>query len=221
MLTGVVLAGGHSRRMGRDKASILVAGEPLWKRQARILCSSGTTRVALVLRPDQPLPSDAERLAVQVLRDVHVGVGPIAGLYSALTAQPPAAWYLVLAVDLPHVKPDWFGWLSGFCDDGVGAIAKHESGFEPLAAIYPAAAGPIVEAHIERGEHSLQNLADHLVRTGKLRAVPLPATRRAQLANWNTPADIDLAGTFHTENGSVSQPVFFLLRPDHNERPHS
>jgi molybdopterin-guanine dinucleotide biosynthesis protein A len=103
-----------------------------------------------------------------------------------------AAWYLVLAVDLPHLQADWFGWLSGFCDDGIGAIAKHESGFEPLAAIYPAAAGPIVAEHIERGENSLQHLAEHLVQTENLRAVPLPMRRRAQLANWNTPADIDL-----------------------------
>jgi molybdopterin-guanine dinucleotide biosynthesis protein A len=208
MLTGVILAGGHSRRMGRDKAVIPVAGEPLWQRQARTLRAAGATRVALVLRPGQSVPPDTDRLAVQVLRDDRVDSGPIAGLHSALASQPPSAWYLVLAVDLPHLRPDWFGWLSVFCDDGIGAIARHDSGFEPLAAIYPAAAGPIVAAHIESGENSLQSLADHLVRTGKLRAVPLPARKRTQLANWNTPADIDLARTFHSENGSVSQPVF-------------
>jgi molybdenum cofactor guanylyltransferase len=192
MLTGVILAGGRSRRMGRDKATLLVAGEPLWQHQTRILRSAGATRVALVLRPDQPSPPGAEKSAVQVLRDVHLNAGPIAGLYSALTAPPLAAWYLVLAVDLPLLQPDWFAWLSGFCDDGIGAIARHDAGFEPLAAIYPAAAGPIVAAHIERGGNSLQILADRLVQAGYLRAVPLPARRRVQLANWNTPADIDL-----------------------------
>jgi len=191
MLTGVILAGGRSRRMGRDKATLPFKGTPLWQRQARLLRSAGATRVALVLRPDQPLPPGAEKSAVEVLRDLHLNAGPIAGLCSALTAPPLAAWYLVLAVDLPLLQLDWFGWLSGFCDDGIGAIARHAAGFEPLAAIYPAAAGPIVAAHIERGENSLQILAAHLVQAGNLRAVPLPARRRTQLANWNTPADLD------------------------------
>jgi molybdopterin-guanine dinucleotide biosynthesis protein A len=177
--------------MGRDKASIFVSGEPLWRRQARVLRKAGATRVALVLRPGQSVPPDTDKLAVQVLRDDHVDSGPIAGLHAAITAPPLAHWYLVLAVDLPKIEPDWFGWLSGFCDDGVGAIASHDTGYEPLAAIYPVAAGPVIAGQIERGEYSLQYLADCLVQTGRLRAIPLPARRLTQLVNWNTPADMD------------------------------
>ena len=191
MLTGVILAGGRSRRMGRDKAAIPVAGEPLWKRQARVLREAGAASVVLVLRPDQAPPPDTGAAAVQVLRDVYRDAGPIAGLHIALTAPPLAGWYLVLAVDLPSVRPDWYGWLAGSCDDGVGAIVEHENGYEPLAAIYPAAAGPVITAHCERGEYSLQRLAEHLVQTGLLRAIPLSARRLPQLANWNTPADIE------------------------------
>jgi molybdopterin-guanine dinucleotide biosynthesis protein A len=194
MLTGVILAGGRSRRMGRDKAAIVVAGEPLWKRQARVLRDAGAARVSLVLRPEQSAPPDIDATAVQLLRDAYRDAGPIAGLHAALSAPPLANWYLVLAVDLPHAQADWFVWLSGFCDEGVGAIARHDTGYEPLAAIYPASAGSVVAERIARGEYSLQQLADDLVQTEQLRSIPLPARRQAQLANWNTPEDIDKTG---------------------------
>ena len=190
MLMGVILAGGRSRRMGRDKAELSVAGEPLWQRQARVLREAGAARVALVLRPGQIPPSGAGASALQVRRDVYRNAGPMAGLHAALTPPPWANWYLVLAVDLPHVRPDWFGWLLGFCRDRTGAIVQHDTGYEPLAAVYPAGAGPVVAAHLERGEHSLQRLAERLVQTRRMRAIPLPAPARTQVTNWNTPADV-------------------------------
>ena len=162
MLTGVILAGGRSRRMGRDKASVLVAGEMLWQRQARVLRDSGATSVRLVLRPEQQPPPGADAPDVQLLRDVHLDAGPIAGLHSALVAPPSAHWYFTLAVDLPRVQPDWFRWLSGFCDGGSGAIARHDTGYEPLAAIYPAAAGPVIARHIARGEYSAASIASSI-----------------------------------------------------------
>jgi molybdopterin-guanine dinucleotide biosynthesis protein A len=189
-MTGVILAGGRSLRMGRDKATIPLAGEPLWQRQAATLRGAGAAHVNLVLRPEQAPPAVADTSAVRVLRDVLRGAGPIAGLHASLHARPLADWNLVLAVDLPRARSDWFRWLLGFCGEGIGAIVRQGSGYEPLAAIYPAAAGPIVAAQIGRGDYSLQRLAGRLVQTGLLRAIPLPAGARAQLANWNTPADL-------------------------------
>ena len=190
MLMGVILAGGRSRRMGRDKAELSVAGEPLWQRQARVLREAGAARVALVLRPGQIPPLGTGAAALQVRRDVYREAGPMAGLHAALTTTPLANWYLVLAVDLPHVRPDWFGWLLGFCRGRAGAMVRHDTGYEPLAAVYPAGAGPVVAAHLERGEYSLQRLAERLVQTKRMRAIPLPAHARTQVTNWNTPADI-------------------------------
>ena len=187
---GVILAGGRSRRMGRDKAELSVAGEPLWQRQARVLREAGADRVALVLRSGQIPPPGAGASALQVRRDVYRDAGPMAGLHAALTTPLLASWYLVLAVDLPHVRPDWFGWLLGFCRDHTGAIVMHDTGYEPLAAIYPAGTGPVVAAQLARGEYSLQRLAERLVQTRRMRAIPLPAHARAQVTNWNTPADV-------------------------------
>jgi len=67
---------------------------------------------------------------------------------------------------------------------------QHDTGYEPLAAVYPAGAGPVVAAYLARGEHSLQRLAERLVQTRRMRAIPLPAHARTQVTNWNTPADV-------------------------------
>jgi molybdopterin-guanine dinucleotide biosynthesis protein A len=188
--------------MGRDKATLVLAGEPLWLRQSRALRGAGATRVNLALRQEQTPPQDVGAAAVRVLRDVFRDVGPIAGLHAALRAQPLADWNLILAVDLPRVRSEWFRWLLGFCADGTGAIAVHGAGYEPLAAIYPALAGPIVAAQIGRGDYSLQRLADYLVQTGLLRAIPLPAGARTQLANWNTPSDLGTGDPEHAAEES-------------------
>src|SRR5579859_3408011 len=81
-LGGTVLAGGKSRRMGRDKAMLDRNGEPLWRRQSRVLRELGADPVTLVRRRGQPQLGGNVRL----LYDTVDGVGPLAGLHVALWA---------------------------------------------------------------------------------------------------------------------------------------
>ena len=191
-LTGVLLAGGRSRRMGRNKALLDVDGEPLWRRQVRVLRGSGVDAVAVVLRPGQELLPGLGEAEVRVLRDLQPEAGPLAGLHAALMAFPQTRHFFLLAVDLPRIEAGWFRWLQGFCDRGTGAIVQHDGGYEPLAAIYPAGALPAVADHLARGEFSLQRLTGELVREGRLRSLPPPAGRLDWLANWNEPGDVSL-----------------------------
>lgn len=186
---GAVLAGGESRRMGTDKALLEFDGLPLWRRQQQVLVAAGMNEVALVRRPGQ---SDLAA-GLPLCRDRYTGAGPIAGLHAALTwnlACPgPAERLAVLAVDMPAIDAGWFMGLRRHCRPGGGAVARHDGGFDPLAAIYPATALPLVEERIQRGEHSLQRLVAALVTAGLMTAVVLPETERHRLANWNSPAD--------------------------------
>jgi molybdopterin-guanine dinucleotide biosynthesis protein A len=145
--------------------------------------------VALVRRPGQ---SDLAA-GLPLCRDRFTGAGPIAGLHAALTwnltCPAPAERLAVLAVDMPAIDAGWFMGLRRHCRPGGGAVARHDGGFDPLAAIYPAAALPLVEERIRRGEHSLQRLVAALVAAGLMTAVVLPETERHRLANWNSPAD--------------------------------
>ncbi len=170
-MTGAVLAGGHSRRMGTDKALLPWHGQPLWARQAALLRAVGADPVAVIRRPDQSAVSD------RCWRDQRAEGGPLAGLETALEHCPAGDTLAVLAVDMPFLEADWFHWLLAAERPGAGVVAQHPAAFEPLAAIYPAAALPEVRARLDRKELSLQALIRKLVADGLMYARVLPDNR--------------------------------------------
>jgi len=183
-MLGVVLAGGDSRRLGRDKALLLVDGEPLWQRQMKVLRATGADDVVLIRRPGQAAPP-----GVVCWRDHVADTGPLGGLHAALAPQS-AALVAVLAVDMPGIDEAWFRWLRGFCRDGTGAMARHTDACEPLAAIYPARAIREIEARLAARDHSLQRLALALEAAGCLKLIPLPAEKHSCVASLNTPENL-------------------------------
>lgn len=181
-LAGAVLAGGESRRMGRDKARLRVGAERLWQRQVRILVEAGAEPVVVVRRPGQR----ALGREVPHVRDGFPGAGPLAGLEAALRATE-AAWVAVLAVDMPAMDAAWFRRLRRRCRAGVGAVGQGPEGFEPLAAIYPREALPAVVRRLGRGERSMQALVAGLVRARRMAIVRLTRKELWRMENWNTP----------------------------------
>jgi molybdopterin-guanine dinucleotide biosynthesis protein A len=186
-LTGAVLAGGASRRMGRDKAQLLLNGEPFWLRQARILQRAGAGAVGVVRQPAQApldLPPD-----ISLWHDAITDAGPLGGLHAAL-AECATEWLAVVATDMPALDVSWFQWLRGHCRPGCGAMVRQANGdHEPLAAIYPRAALPEVTRRLAAGPRSLQSLADCLIAAGQLTSLTLPTGDAWRTANWNTPAE--------------------------------
>lgn len=180
-MLGVVLAGGESRRMGRDKALVEVDGEPLWKRQLGVLLGAGASRAVLIRRGGQ------EPIAYP---DCHLDrvpdSGPLAGLHAAMEigGHPLVA---VLAVDMPGIDAAWFIWLRSLCRPGVGAVAGSAGALEPLAAIYPAGALPEVAGRLARRELSVQGLARALAAAGRMTVAEVPAGYAGSLASLNEP----------------------------------
>ena len=185
-LSGVVLVGGRSTRMGRDKARLMLDGRPLWQRQLHVLEQAGAQPVRLALRRAQRSLGDKTR----EIRDPLPDVGPLGGLYAALSAPGSAEWVAVLAVDLPRIEAAWFRRLRKYCRPGIGAVVVHPAGFEPLAAIYPHAALPIVTRRLARNQLALQGLVQELVRRRLMVAVPRPKALARQTENWNAPGDV-------------------------------
>ena len=180
---GAVLAGGKSSRMGRNKALLRVDGEPLWRRQLRVLKVAGAKPVQLVQAPGQ------RALTRGVLRDTMRDAGPLAGLHAALT--PCRSGHVaVIAVDLPYIEQTWFARLAKLCAPGIGVVARTRNGYEPLAAIYPCEALAEIKSRLHMGEFALQALIKALVRTKRMRVLRLKASERARFANWNSPDDI-------------------------------
>ena len=130
--SAVILAGGKSSRMGRDKALLEVDGQPLLARQIQIARDAGADEVFISGRAD----ADYTAFTCPVLRDRFLETGPLAGIEAALmaTASP---LLLALAVDLPGMDVDFLRRLAGQCAVGCGAIPRVDGFIEPLAAFYP------------------------------------------------------------------------------------
>src|ERR1700759_5352974 len=106
-LHGLVLAGGRSTRMQRDKATLHYQGQTQLERAMELL--DGFVAEAFVsVRPDQR--TDPARAGYAQVVDIQEGLGPIAGITAAQAFRPGAAW-LVLACDLPFVDAATLSYL--------------------------------------------------------------------------------------------------------------
>ncbi|MGE4550015.1 MAG: NTP transferase domain-containing protein [Opitutales bacterium] len=133
--SALLLAGGRSRRMRRDKATLPYDGQTQLKRAAQLLdkfCSG----VFLSIRPGQSV--SAEDLDLPIIEDAFGEIGPLGGILSAFAYQPDHAW-MVLACDLPFLGEGTLQHLLEERDTDKLATAyrsAHDGLPEPLCAIY-------------------------------------------------------------------------------------
>ena len=185
VLSGVVLAGGKSRRLGREKALLEIDGQATWRRQDELLAAAGCRQRLLAARAEQTwVPSDAQRID-----DAQPECGPLGGLVAALRVCA-GTHLLVLAVDLPRLPLPWIERLSDQCADGVGAAGRHGGFFEPLAAIYPRELLGDAEDALRRGKFSLQAVLELAVTKKLIREVSIAAAEESWFENWNEPGDV-------------------------------
>jgi molybdenum cofactor guanylyltransferase len=179
----LILAGGKSSRMGRDKALIDFEGCPLLLRQLETARKAGAQEIYVSARSE----ADYRSFPVSVLADDYPGCGPISGLIAGLR-RVSSPLLLVLAVDLPFVSPDLLRRLFGLCRPGQGAVPLSRGFYEPLAAFYPPLMLPHFEQARERAEFGLQPVIAKGVERGFLRAYELKEEEKVLFQNWNTPS---------------------------------
>ncbi len=135
-LFGLVLAGGKSTRMGKDKAAIVYADKPQYQRAFELL-EKFCGRVFISSRADQGVSAFGTYPQIHD-RPEFQGKGPLGGILSAMHAYPDVSW-LVLACDLPFVTSDTLNYLITNRSRKVTATA-YKSQFdglpEPLCAIW-------------------------------------------------------------------------------------
>jgi molybdopterin-guanine dinucleotide biosynthesis protein A len=179
-----LIAGGQSRRMGRDKAWIDWRGEPLWRHQLGKLSELNPARLVISCREEQQLSGPH----AEVLHDPPGNQGPLPALARCLErAQMPV---LALAVDMPHVTVGLLREVAGHGAVDSGAVFQGSHGFEPLCAMYPAGALPLLYECLEEGNLRMQSFVQRAVEEGLLRAIPLSKEQEALFLNLNTPADL-------------------------------
>ena len=152
VLYGLVLTGGHSRRMRRDKAALEYGGQPQLARALGLL-EPLVASTFISVRTDQL--QDPQRSAYPCIVDQLADAGPIGGIQAALRAHPQAAW-LVLACDLPFLDVATLQQLIAARDPRRLATAfrsSHDGKPEPLCAIYEPASIDALDRWIDAGQH--------------------------------------------------------------------
>jgi molybdopterin-guanine dinucleotide biosynthesis protein A len=196
----IVLAGGRSTRMGRDKATLPFGDETLLQRVVRLVTPL-VEEVAVVGRPDQALPPLGPD--VVVARDRRLDQGPLGGLHPGLETTSADAAY-VTGCDVPFLVPAVVEHLFDRLAEVDVVVCEAEGHLHPLAAVYRASVAPHVERLLEEGRLRPIFLYD-LVRTVR---VPEEDLRRLDpeldtLANLNTPAAYEAAlARLETESAS-------------------
>ncbi|HEX2285268.1 MAG TPA: molybdenum cofactor guanylyltransferase [Mycobacterium sp.] len=181
-LAAVVLAGGASRRMGRDKATLPYEGKTLVEHMVSVV-SPRCSPVFVIAAPGQPLPP----LQAEVLRDEVRGVGPLLATGRGLRAAAEAGLELafVCAVDMPLLSVDLIDELAGPAVRlGADVVLPWDGRDHYLAGIYRTSLAERVAALVAAGERSMRALVD----TVDTQRIVMP--EQPSLANVNTAADL-------------------------------
>jgi molybdopterin-guanine dinucleotide biosynthesis protein A len=182
-VTAFVIAGGHSRRMGFDKRTIVVEGVTLLEligRRIREATGQFPWFVGDTL-------SDTAPAGAHTISDAAPDRGPLGGLVAALEASP-TNWALVLAADLPRITDKELRLLLDAPRKGLDVIALAPFGVpEPLAALYARRTLPFWRRRLLGAESGLR---DGITR---LRFLPVdPGGAGRALFNLNSPGDLDI-----------------------------
>jgi molybdopterin-guanine dinucleotide biosynthesis protein A len=134
-LRGLVLAGGQSRRMGADKATLQAGGMSLLDR-AVVNLEAVVDEVYVAVKPGQV--DEPARRKFSLIEDLFADIGPAAGLLSAHVSYPESAW-LVIACDMPLLGEPILNFLCNARDaqrDVTALAVAADQPAEPLCAIY-------------------------------------------------------------------------------------
>ena len=185
-ISAVLLAGGESRRMGKDKATSLFGGEPLWRIQLGALRKLAPSEILISARNDPAWrPAD-----IYFVADAPPSRGPLSGISAAL-ARTGATHLLALAIDMPFMNEQYLRSLYGGIESGRGVIPVIGERAEPLAAIYPVEARADFAAALSGSDFSLQKLAKELELKSRLRFVRVKKEEEALFRNLNEPMDLE------------------------------
>lgn len=197
-ITGIVLAGGKSSRMGSDKALLPINGVPM----LRLVCDRALSvcdRIYVVTpwpeRYQQLLPKECQFI-VEV-QPLGKETAPILGFAQGL-AQVTTDWVLLLACDLPQLQVEvvqtWVKQLDN-CE-ATALLPRHAKGWEPLCGFYHRDCLTALTEFINTGGRSFQNwLKQQLVQEATLPNVQM-------LFNCNTPDDVVTVEVKPTSTGN-------------------
>jgi len=179
--TAVLLAGGKSSRMGRDKAGLIIDGEPLWRRQLATLEATCASEILISGRAASPYAASR----YPIVQDIDPDLGPLGGIVSAFELAKHSL-ILVLAVDLPRMTAAFLQSLLPHSP----IVPRRGERFEPLAAVYSRRCLDVFRHRLTQNQLSLQGAIRQLVERGELSVKEVNPAEAPLFDNLNTPEDL-------------------------------
>ena len=190
-LSAIVLAGGQSSRMGRDKALIALQGVPLLRQVCEVALNC--VGQVYVVTPWPERYQDILPNACRVIREIPLpgetqSHGPLVGFAQGLT-QVKTDWVLLLACDLPQLQVEvlqsWAMKLENVPQEAIALLSRQPKGWEPLCGFYRRQCLPRLTQFINDGGRSFQGwLSQSLVQELQVRDAQI-------FFNCNTPTDLE------------------------------
>jgi len=185
-ITGIVLSGGKSRRMGKEKGLCEFRGKPLISYSIEVLDSLCET---VIVSANNQLEK-YEKLGFQVISDEYQEVGPLGGLYSCLK-QSKTEINLVLSCDTPFVTKALFVELLPYAHSFDAVIPRHPNGFlEPLTALYHRSALLQMEQQLAAGRYKMIDLLERINTKYVAIGSGNPGLNISVFHNLNSPEDL-------------------------------
>lgn len=184
-MTGIILAGGKSTRMGMEKGLVMFKGKPLIRYALDVL---------IPLCDEILISSNSERyrhFGHEIIPDEIPGIGPMGGIYSCLK-QSKNELNLVLSCDMPFVTPEIYGNLLSVRTDSTICIPWYEGEhFEPMCGVYHKNAIHIMQEFIMKKNYKLPDLFKCTSFTALKIADMVPAPGPHYFFSINSPGDLE------------------------------
>ena len=195
-VTGVLLAGGKSRRMGQDKRFLSIGDKTLYTRSLSVLQSIFQNVMVVIAQDSPPVESQTP-----VLRDLIPNCGSLGGLYTGLK-QARTEWVFTVACDMPFLDAGTIRHFIQLKGQGDVVMAKLQQGLQPMHALYHRNCLPVIESLIRAQDFKIQQLADHpslRVRVVTLEDLGAVDPEGRSFYNVNTPDDLAAARSLHDQ----------------------
>lgn len=154
--TGVILAGGKSRRMRRDKAFLPFGEGVLIERVIEVLRQVTDELLLITNTPEQ-----FQHFGLPLATDMISDAGSLGGIYTGLMyAKTPCS--LFLACDMPFVKPEFLRLLCEMAVDADVVIPRNAEDFQPLCALYSEACRDPIRTRIDAGRLKITGFFDQV-----------------------------------------------------------
>jgi molybdopterin-guanine dinucleotide biosynthesis protein A len=189
-VTGILLAGGKSRRMGEDKRYLVVGEQTLLERGLGVIRSIFQEVLIVIAQDSPPLDVDAK-----VVRDLLPDCGSLGGLYTGLM-QATTPWVFVVACDMPFLDQAVIDQFTSRRATADIVMAKLDARLHPMHALYGKRCLPALEQMIQARQLKIQEIVSQpslrvqYVTEAELLTID-PSWRSFQ--NVNTPSDLEAA----------------------------